>query len=70
VIEDGERLGPVGARLIAQVFIGLLQTDPSSYLKVAPTWRPTLPTRPGIPEDFRMVDFLTFARVDPESRGQ
>jgi hypothetical protein len=70
VIEDGERLGPVGARLIAEIFIGLLQTDPSSYLNVAPTWRPTLPTRSGIPEDFRVVDFLAFARVDPESRGQ
>ena len=30
VIEDGERLGTVGACMIAEVFIGLLQADPSS----------------------------------------
>jgi hypothetical protein len=70
VIEDGERLGPVGARMIAEVFIGLLQTDPSSYVNLQPTWRPSLPTRSGISEDFSMADFLTFARVDPTSRGQ
>ena len=70
VIEDGERLGPVGACMIAEVFIGLLQTDPSSYLSVQPTWTPSLPTRSGIPEDFGMADFLTYARVDPTSRGQ
>jgi hypothetical protein len=70
VIEDGERLGPVGACMVAEVFVGLLQTDPTSYLNVEPTWRPNLPTRFGIPDDFRMTDFLTFARVDPASRGQ
>ena len=31
-------------------------------------WRPTLPSRAR--GDFRMVDFLTFAGVDPKSRGQ
>jgi hypothetical protein len=70
VIEDGERLGPVGACMIAEVFIGLLQTDTNSYLSVQPTWTPSLPTRSGIREDFRMADFLTYARVDPTSRGQ
>jgi Animal haem peroxidase len=70
VIENGDRLGPVGARMVAEVFIALLQTDPSSYLHLQPTWIPTLPTKSDIPEDFRMTDFLTFARVDPISRGQ
>jgi hypothetical protein len=70
VIEEGERLGPVGARMIAEVFIGLLQMDPSSYVSLQPMWRSSLPTRSGIREDFSMADFLTFARVDPTSRGQ
>src|SRR5205823_8563601 len=32
--EDGLRLGPVGARIVAEVFIGLLQLDPDSYFNV------------------------------------
>jgi hypothetical protein len=68
--EDGLRLGAVGARIVAEVFIGLLQLDPDSYLSVQPEWLPTLPTEGGTPESFRMIDFLTFAGVDPTSRGQ
>jgi hypothetical protein len=68
--EDGLRLGPVGARIVAEVFVGLLQLDPDSYLTVQPDWLPTLPTHDGIPQSFRMIDFLTFAGVDPTSRGQ
>jgi len=68
--EDGLRLGPVGARIVAEVFIGLLQLDPDSYLSVQPNWLPILPTDDGTPQSFRMIDFLTFAGVDPTSRGQ
>jgi hypothetical protein len=68
--EDGLRLGPVGTRIVAEVFVGLLQLDPDSYLTVQPDWVPTLPTHDGTPESFRMIDFLTFAGVDPTSRGQ
>ena len=68
--EDGLRLGPVAGRIVAEVFIGLLQLDPDSYFSVQPNWVPTLPTHDGTPESFRMIDFLTFAGVDPTSRGQ
>jgi Animal haem peroxidase len=67
VIADGLQLGPVGGRIVAEVFIGLLQTDPGSYLATNPRWQPTLPSRSGT---FRTSDFLTFAGVDPRSRGQ
>jgi hypothetical protein len=60
-------LGPVGGRIVAEVLIGLLQTDPGSYLATRPRWRPTLPANS---ETFRITDFLTFAGVDPHSRGQ
>ena len=70
VVESGDRLGPVGGRIIAEVFVGLLQLDSQSYFKVQPNWVPTLPTQGGTPESFRMIDFLTFAGVDPNSRGQ
>ncbi|MGH8533598.1 MAG: peroxidase family protein, partial [Gammaproteobacteria bacterium] len=70
LMEEGLHLGPVGGRIVGEVFIGLLQTDPKSYLNVQPHWIPTLPTKTGNPKDFRMIDFLTFAGVDPASRGQ
>jgi hypothetical protein len=71
VAENGLRLGPVGGRIVGEVFIGLLELDPGSYLAAERRWRPTLPTRTGrVTGDFRMVDFLTFAGVDPVSRGQ
>jgi Animal haem peroxidase len=71
VAEGGQRLGPVGARIVGEVFIGLLQLDSDSYLAVLPSWRPSLPTRSGrVTGDYRMVDFLTFAGVDPASRKQ
>jgi hypothetical protein len=36
-----------------------------------PNWRPSLPARSGtVTGDFRMVDLLTYAKVDPTSRGQ
>jgi hypothetical protein len=69
LIEDGLHLGPVGGRIVAEVIIGLLQADPTSYLN-QPGWTPTLPAPFSGAGNFRMVDFLTFARVDPASRGQ
>ena len=65
----GLHLGPVGGRIVAEVIVGLLQTDPASYLTARPGWKPTLPSKSG-PGQFRMVDFLAFAGVDPASRGQ
>jgi hypothetical protein len=47
-----------------------LELDPTSYLAVDRSWKPTLPRRNGSIGDFTMVDLLTFARVDPTSRGQ
>jgi hypothetical protein len=66
----GLRLGPVGGRIVGEVILGLLRADPTSYLVADPRWRPTLPTRSGATGEFRMVDFLTYAGVDPTSRGQ
>jgi hypothetical protein len=66
-LADGLTLGPTGGRIVGEVFIGLLQLDPSSYLSAEPTWQPTLPSL--IPGEFRMTDLLRFAGVDPASRG-
>jgi hypothetical protein len=60
--QNGERLGKVGSRIIAEVFFGLLLDSPDSYLK-HPGWRPSLPRRDGTTGDFTMQDLLTFATV-------
>ncbi|MBD2338860.1 peroxidase [Calothrix sp. FACHB-156] len=54
----GQRLGQVGSRIIAEVFVGLLEADSSSFLASAPDWQPTLNTRN--PGKFTMVDLLNF----------
>jgi Animal haem peroxidase len=62
---DGLRLGPVGGRIVAEVLIGLLRSDPHSYLAKHPHWKPNL-TSAG--RSFGMKDFLSFAGVDPATR--
>ena len=66
---DGDHLGPVGGRIVAEVFLGLLQLDADSYLAADPGWRPTLPMDDAT-AGYRMTDLLTLAGVDPGSRGQ
>lgn len=56
---DGMHLGPVGGRLVAEVFLGLLAKDPSSYLRQDPRWTPFLPSR--TPNQFAMPDLIAFA---------
>ncbi len=57
---NGEGLGEVGGRIVAEVLIGLLSADPSSYLRTQPTWKPQgIPAaKPG---DFTLSDLLRFA---------
>ena len=55
----GERLGPVGGRIVAEVLLGIIDADPESWRAVDPTWRPTLPA--ADPEEFSMADLLAFA---------
>jgi hypothetical protein len=65
----GRTLGPVGGRIVAEVFIGLLQTDPGSWVATQPSFRPTLPEG-STSGTFTMNDFLRFAGVDPASRAE
>jgi hypothetical protein len=57
---NGERLGPVGGRIMAEVLVGLLQRDPNSYLYLDPSWKPSLPSVLG-PGKFTFADLLKFA---------
>ena len=58
---DGRHLGPTGGRIVAEVLVGLLAADPSSFLRAAPDWTPVLPgAQPG---RFDIADLLRFAGV-------
>lgn len=65
VVKNGERLGPVGARIVTEVFLGLLEGDKGSYLAQNPEWQPFLPTvdpsKKG--DDFKVVDLLRYGEV-------
>ena len=37
----GNRLGPVGARIVGEVLVGLLNLDPASVRHAPDDWRPT-----------------------------
>ena len=52
---DGERLGPTGGRIVAEVLIGILKADGGSYLANHPGWTPTLKPRG---ERFGLTDLL------------
>jgi hypothetical protein len=54
----GEHLGEVGGRIVAEVLMGLLEADPSSYLRNEPGWTPFLPAAGA--GDFTMPDLITF----------
>ena len=56
---QGLRLGPVGSRLVAEVFVGLLESDPDSYLNEQPDFVPTLGATSG---QFRMIDLFDVRR--------
>jgi len=56
---QGTRLGPVGATIVSEVFVGLVQGDPMSFLSVkGRPWRPELPS--ATPGDFTFADLLRF----------
>jgi hypothetical protein len=60
----GNRLGEVGSRIVGEVFFGLLEGDPNSFLAKQPDWTPTLPS--AEPNDFTMSDLLRFVGdIDP-----
>jgi len=60
-VADGRRLGPTAGRIVGEVVLGLLAGDSSSFLRMAPAWKPELPS--SQPGRFTMVDLLRFAGV-------
>jgi hypothetical protein len=59
---NAERLGAVGGRIVAEVLVGLLQRDQTSYLYLDPAWKPSPPIAPAAGQ-FTFVDLLKYANV-------
>ena len=46
---------------MAEVLVGLMAADPSSFLRADPTWVPEVPS--AVEGEFTVGDFLRFAGV-------
>jgi hypothetical protein len=59
VVEDTTvntpKLGPVGGRIVAEVFLGLMFGDKSSFLSLEPRWHPQLG------RNYALKDFVNYA---------
>jgi hypothetical protein len=55
---NSKHLGPVGSRILSEVFVGLLELDAGSFLASNPQWKPTLPAAKA--GTFTMTDLLSF----------
>jgi nucleoid-associated protein YgaU len=61
---NGQRLGPVGSTIVAEVLIGLARRSEDSILHT-PGWQPSVPAvQPG---RFQLADLLRFAGVLPHT---
>ena len=66
---SGKMLGPVGGRIVGEVFAGLLSGDPMSYVRCDPNWTPSEVGNllgHGAPAngDWELADIIIFAGVD------
>jgi len=59
ILVDGEKLGPVGGRIVAEVILGVLQSDEESYVH-DPEFRPVIESRARVGR-LSMADLLRFA---------
>ncbi len=59
---DGERLGAVGGRLVAEVILGILEADKQSYLHAKQGFVPVAPIA-ATRGEFRMGDLIAFAQA-------
>lgn len=65
--KDGEKLGNLGSRIVAEVIIGMLETDSESYLNAEPNWKPDkAPDKLTDEGVTTMSDLLKFAGVHKE----
>lgn len=61
VLAAGDKLGPLGAKIVADTFIRMLKRDITSYLNVPGGFTPMLPS--ATPGNFTVADLVIFAGV-------
>lgn len=66
---SGKMLGPVGGRILGEVFAGLLYGDPLSYVRCDPNWTPKevadlLGHKGPVNNDWELADIIVFASVE------
>lgn len=66
VEQMGIKLGSVGARIVGEVFIGLLEGDNTSFLSQNPFWKPSLPCW----ESYRNNKHFTIADLTRIAEGK
>jgi hypothetical protein len=59
---NGKRLGPVGGTIVAEVLLGLLKEDSTSFVNAETPWKPLKPIAPADGR-FGIADLLRFAGV-------
>ena len=58
--QTGGQLGSVSGRIVGEVLVGIIDSDPESFRSVDPEWEPTLPGRAA--GSFGLADILVPAR--------
>jgi hypothetical protein len=61
VLQSGDQMGPVGARIVADTFVRMLKRDANSFVNVAGGFTPMLPSATA--GDFTFADLVNFAGV-------
>ena len=55
-----QHLGPLGRTIVGEVLLGLIETDPTSFLVEEPGWRPGI--LGGTKDDFSIASFVRYAQ--------
>ena len=63
VVHGGQRLGPLGSRIVAETLAGLVINDPDSFWSLDPAWRPADALRPAGVAVESLKDLLKAAGV-------
>jgi hypothetical protein len=61
VLQSGNRLGPVGGRIVAETFVRMLKRDAGSYINLTGGFVPFLPS--AVDGQFTVGDLVNFAGV-------
>jgi hypothetical protein len=62
VLHNGDQLGPVGGRIIAETFVRILQRDPDSFVNVSGGFTPFLPS--AVAGTFTFADLVAFSGMN------